>query len=393
MEDEDDTNEATQAMGALPGAPYGGSPDDIGALYQRQQAGVEKQIRDNMTALMQAQARLREQRVGPSAAERLFAISAALTRPTRTGQFGEMMGNLGTVLGAQEKEKRAAEMERESLLEKYGMQIGEKQLQLLQQGLTGTGQLYRAALAAGKAARPIFRGTETLANGQIVAVYEDPATGELAKKPVGEGMQQMVPVAGVTSGGQPVFRMGNKTVTADGAPVTQFDKAPRKLGATEQRQIFDVEDVITSGKGAISAMQEALALNDQAYEGSLSGARKMLGQLFASDDPTYVATENLDNLITKGALESLRATFGGNPTEGERKILLELQASSSKPKAVREQVYRRAMEMAQKRLDRESQRLRGLKSGEYGVVQGSGSTAAPTGVKRLKFDPKTGEIK
>jgi hypothetical protein len=202
----------------------------------------------------------------------------------------------------------------------------------------------------------------------------------------------MTPVANVTSGGQPVFRVGNKVVLADGTPVTQFDKPPRKLSATEQKQIFDVEEVITSGKGSISAMQQALQLNDQAYEGSLSGARKMLGQAFASDDPTYVATESLDNLITKGALESLRATFGGNPTEGERKILLELQASSSKPKAVREQVYRRAIEMAQKRMDLESKRLLGLKSGEYGVVQGSGSIAAPAGAKRLKFNPKTGKI-
>ena len=186
MEDEDDTNEVTQAMGALPGAPYGAPADDLGALYRQQQAGVEKQIRDNMTALMQAQARLREQRVGPSAAERLFAISAALTRPTRTGQFGEMMGNLGTVLGAQEKEKRAAEMERESLLEKYGMQIGEKQLELLQQGLTGTGQLYRAALAANKRKtgfNPVTGRLQYLDTGEEV--------GALASEPPAEAVSYL----------------------------------------------------------------------------------------------------------------------------------------------------------------------------------------------------------
>jgi hypothetical protein len=48
--------------------------------------------------------------------------------------------------------------------------------------------------------------------------------------------------------------------------------------------------------------------------------------------------------------------------------------------------------MAQKRMDLESKRLLGLKSGEYGVVQGSGSIAAPAGAKRLKFNPKTGKI-
>jgi hypothetical protein len=369
---------------------------DARSMYSKAQSAVEKQIGANLGLLNAAKDRLRTQRVGPSDAEKYFAIAAALGQPTRTGSFGETIGNLGTMLSKYSGAKREAEAEQQSLLEKYGLQAGTEQLRLLQSNAAGAGQLMRSAAAteaaAAKAARPIFRGTETLRDGMIVAIYEDPRTGALTKQPVGQGEQQMTPVANVTSGGQPVFRVGNKVVLADGTPVTQFDKPPRKLSATEQKQIFDVEEVITSGKGSISAMQQALQLNDQAYEGSLSGARKMLGQAFASDDPTYVATESLDNLITKGALESLRATFGGNPTEGERKILLELQASSSKPKAVREQVYRRAIEMAQKRMDLESKRLLGLKSGEYGVVQGSGSIAAPAGAKRLKFNARTGEI-
>jgi hypothetical protein len=368
---------------------------DARSAYSKAQSAVEKQIGANLGLLNAAQQRLRTQRVGPSDAEKYFAIAAALGQPTRTGSFGETMGNLGTLLSKYSGAKREAESERESLLEKLGMQTGTEQLRLLASNAAGAGQIMRAAAtaeaAAAKASQPIFRGTAEM-GGKVVMLYEDPRTGKVTPTPVGPAKQDLIPVTGVTSNGQPVFRMGTKTVRADGTPVTQFDKPPRKLSATEQKQIFDVEEVITSGKGSISAMQQALQLNDQAYEGSLSGARKMLGQAFASDDPTYVATESLDNLITKGALESLRATFGGNPTEGERKILLELQASSSKPKAVREQVYRRAIEMAQKRMDLESKRLLGLKSGEYGVVQGSGSIAAPAGAKRLKFNPKTGKI-
>jgi hypothetical protein len=368
---------------------------DARSAYSKAQSAVEKQIGANLGLLNAAQQRIRTQRVGPSDAEKWFAIAAALGQPTRTGSFGETVGNLGTLLSKYSGAKREAESERESLLEKLGMQTGTEQLRLLASNAAGAGQIMRAAAtaeaAAAKASQPIFRGTAEM-GGKVVMLYEDPRTGKVTPTPVGPAKQDLIPVTGVTSNGQPVFRMGTKTVRADGTPVTQFDKPPRKLSATEQKQIFDVEEVITSGKGSISAMQQALQLNDQAYEGSLSGARKMLGQAFASDDPTYVATESLDNLITKGALESLRATFGGNPTEGERKILLELQASSSKPKAVREQVYRRAIEMAQKRMDLESKRLLGLKSGEYGVVQGSGSIAAPAGAKRLKFNPKTGKI-
>jgi len=355
------------------------SSADARAAFSKAQGAVEKQISANLGLLQAAQQRLRTQRVGPSDAEKYFAIAAALGQPTRTGSFGETVGNLGTLLGKYSGAKREAESERESLLEKLGMQTGTEQLRLLASNAAGAGQIMRAAAtaeaAAAKASQPIFRGTAEM-GGKVVMLYEDPRTGKVTPTPVGPAKQDLIPVTGVTSNGQPVFRMGTKTVRADGTPVTQFDKPPRKLSATEQKQIFDIEDVITSGKGSISAMQAALQLNDQAYEGSLSGARKMLGQAFASDDPTYVATESLDNLVTKGALESLRATFGGNPTEGERRILLDLQASSSKPKAVRQEIYQRALEAAQLRIDRESRRLSGLKSGEYGVVQGSGSTAA-----------------
>jgi len=342
--------------------------------------GVQRtQMQANLDLINAARADLRNKRVGPSDAEKWFAIAAALGQPTRTGSFGETVGNLGTLLSKYSGAKRTAEEERALKERELEMKAGMGQLQLLQGDTRSARDLLGVAIkredVAKKASQPIFRGTEEV-GGKVVLIYQDPVTGKVTQVPVGPAKQDLVPVAGVTSGNQPVFRMGNKTVLADGTPVTQFDKPPRKLSATEQKQIFDIEDVITSGKGSISAMQAALQLNDQAYEGSLSGARKMLGQAFASDDPTYVATESLDNLVTKGALESLRATFGGNPTEGERKILLDLQASSSKPKAVRQEIYQRALEAAQLRIDRESRRLFGLKSGEYGVVQGSGSTAA-----------------
>jgi hypothetical protein len=342
--------------------------------------GVQRtQMQANLDLINAARADLRNKRVGPSDAEKWFAIAAALGQPTRTGSFGETVGNLGTLLSKYSGEKRTAEEERALKERELEMKAGMGQLQLLQGDTRSARDLLGVAIkredVAKKASQPIFRGTEEV-GGKVVLIYQDPVTGKVTQVPVGPAKQDLVPVAGVTSGNQPVFRMGNKTVLADGTPVTQFDKPPRKLSATEQKQIFDIEDVITSGKGSISAMQAALQLNDQAYEGSLSGARKMLGQAFASDDPTYVATESLDNLVTKGALESLRATFGGNPTEGERRILLDLQASSSKPKAVRQEIYQRALEAAKLRIDRESRRLSGLKSGEYGVVQGSGSTAA-----------------
>ena len=150
--------------------------------------------------------------------------------------------------------------------------------------------------------------------------------------------------------------------------------------------MFEVEDLISSGVSTISTLEEAMGLNQQAYEGSLAGWRKAIGQAFSSHDPQYVATENFDNLIMTGALGSLKATFGGNPTEGERKILMDLQAISSKSRAVRDAILRRALEAAKRRIKSNTDRLNRLKGGEYGTR--GGSTAGKTRVIRYDKNGK-----
>jgi hypothetical protein len=116
-------------------------------------------------------------------------------------------------------------------------------------------------------------------------------------------------------------------------------------------------------------VQEALGLNQNAYDGSIAGARMTLGRLFSSDDPKYVASEQLENLVMTGALANLKATFGSNPTEGERKAQLELQANLGKPRAVRDKFLRRLLKEMQIGLKGSTKRLEDLKTGGYGSYQ------------------------
>lgn len=131
--------------GALPSA-------EALKVYQRRSSLVENQIRNHMAALEKARDNLRAQRAGPSSAERLLSIAAALGQPTRTGSFGETLGNVGAVLSSQEKAKREAAAENAALAEKYGMQIGNEQLRLLMQGETGAREGLRASIAQEAAA-------------------------------------------------------------------------------------------------------------------------------------------------------------------------------------------------------------------------------------------------
>jgi hypothetical protein len=241
-----------------------------------------------------------------------------------------------------------------------------------------------------KASQPIFRGTEKLNDGTIVAVYEDPATRKLTNRLIGVGEQPMIPVANLTSGGQPVFRMGSKNVLSDGTVVTQFDKPERKLSATEIGLVDEKTKGLNAGKEALININRALELNPTALEGSLTGFRKSVGALFSSDDPAYVATEELDKMVIGSALTQMKTIFGGNPTEGERKILLDMQGSSNQPRAVRERIFQNARDAVQRRLEADAAILADIRSGGFGRVQPA--AGAPSGGKRLKFNPKTGKI-
>jgi hypothetical protein len=148
----DDEGNAYPAMGGGLGAP------DAYNAYQAAQKRVDDQIKANIDLLTSAQMRLRERRAGPSNAEKWFSIAAALGKPTRTGSFGESLGNLNEVLAKQNAMKREAQEERDALLEQYGMKIGGEQLRMLQSGATQAGQIYRAEMAANKPVRGIAVG-------------------------------------------------------------------------------------------------------------------------------------------------------------------------------------------------------------------------------------------
>ena len=157
---EDDTVDDTTAP-SLGGALSAGDVNSALSAYNKAQSNVSRQIQANIDLLTDGRDRLRGQRMGPSESEKWFAIAAALGKPTKTGSFGESLGNVNEVLADQFAAQRKAQTEREDLLERYGMQIGGEQLRMLQAGATQAGQTYRNALvaraAAAKAGQPTYQ--------------------------------------------------------------------------------------------------------------------------------------------------------------------------------------------------------------------------------------------
>lgn len=164
-------------------------------------------------------------------------------------------------------------------------------------------------------------------------------------------------------------------------------KLPREdqqtLTATDKKAILEADENVGTNRAAIQAIGQAKELSPKANSGWGANLRAQIGANlpdmlvpdFVSSPESSQATLDFDNAVVGQALGQLKAIFGGNPTEGERKILLDLQGASGKPEAVRTEILKRANIAAENRLRLNEQRAKELRGGEY-YKPGGGSAAA-----------------
>lgn len=139
------------------------------------------------------------------------------------------------------------------------------------------------------------------------------------------------------------------------------------LSPTVQKQIFELDDVIRSGVSARDALKSALSLNTGTYEGMGAKERAwIMSNLPEGLRPQgAIDTLELNNLVQQQVLDKLKATFGGNPTEGERKILMDVAGSVNLPAENRRRILQRALESIDQREAYNKAQIEALKSKTY----------------------------
>lgn len=149
-------------------------------------------------------------------------------------------------------------------------------------------------------------------------------------------------------------------------------KLPREdaqnLTAGDKEAIRTADDAVIANQAGIDSLKRAQQLSRKAFAGPMAGARGYAASFLGDTSElgkSGIATENLTNEVMTNALGQLKSIFGGNPTEGERRILLDLQGSVSKPDAVRQAIFDRAIAAAQKRLEFNQKRADDLRGGTY----------------------------
>lgn len=211
--------------------------------------------------------------------------------------------------------------------------------------------------------------------GQLVRIKPDGSTNVIFGSNPAEQRRKQIVDAGLDPE-QP----GNKVYIATGK-MPREDQQP--LSATDKKAILEADELVLASRNTIDGLERAKELSKKAYAGSVFGlpgtgadVRSAIGSTAPWATPEADATRELKNVVLSQALENLKATFGAAPTEGERKILLEIQGSVDQPQAVREAIYRRAQDLARIRLKFNEERAAQLRGGTY--YGGTGGNAAKT---------------
>lgn len=179
---------------------------------------------------------------------------------------------------------------------------------------------------------------------------------------------------------------GMDTTTPQNQQFLLTGKYPREdaqpLTAGDKQAIREADELVRSGNMAEKYMNEALKLSDKAFEG-LAASKRGYAASFLGDSSDLgkagIATTNMENIVTTNALSSMKSIFGGNPTEGERKILLDIQGSANQPNSVRKEIFKRAIEAIKDKTEFNKKQADELRGQTYYKKPGDKTASGPTG--------------
>jgi len=343
-----------------------------------QDAGIEslgQEYNTSVGAYQKAMANLASQESkGPSESEKWFRIAAAFGKPTQSGNFFDGLSNVSGALGDIEAERRAAQSTGNQLLlenSRFGMDLLKEQL------ATAT-LLQTDERNYNRNLQELFLTTE---NERMLLAQErayDILSEQEKRQWESDNKKSLPQTVAAKAASDLGYKRGDedyiKYVTdyyereqarKDLEIKTLSDQANR-LTKPELDLSVETDKYIVGQNSAIALLEQALELNENSYTSSFgdSIAMYLKGKTNPSD-PKYVATEKLMNVLSKGALATLKATFGGNISDGERAANLDLQGLNSMSLKARREIIDQALQMMIRERDRNKAKLLKIRDGSY----------------------------
>jgi hypothetical protein len=384
--------------------PYTGQ---LQTLLTKYLENTEKAATEKQALLDKARERIMARSAGPDSAEMAFRLAAALGKPTRTGGFGETLGNVAETTGEALSQRRKASQELEDLNLKYQLAAADTKGESQKAQISALSALARsspkdrltevekmqeiiedpkASDSAKKNAQARISYLTTRGGGsseidRIVGAINDPNTTPAAKKAYEARLRKLTYIAPQPGeGNKPASPAGKLAMDEGLVPGTpEYQKRVKalagegkgvNLSGTEQKELFEAEDIVNSSKSVILNLSKAKQISPKAYSGFGAGARRTVARNIpgVEESEGVTATTELETLVGQNALDQLKAIFGGAPTEGERKILLDLQGSLSMSDAERQKLFDRAISAAARRLKTNQTKMENIRKGAYGRI-------------------------
>lgn len=294
---------------------YGG----LSALQSQLAVMRNKELESRQKSWDMVAQRLEKSR--PSKAEMWFSLASALGQPTKTGSFGETLGNTAEALGKSAAERRDYEskvadtmLQRDQDLAELGSKYDLKGLEL-QSKIAATAMKPLGNVGVDPVTNKRFYTTGRFA-GQNVDDVAAMTSGGGGSAP---GAQtSSLPIGSLVSGRDLGMQNDNRYVITKDRPdliagqENVAQNAEAVTGAKSDIRSFDLAE---------GQLKRALELNSQAFDGPLGEIQRGVSRFVSPNDPKLEASAQLETILGQNVVDSLRSSFGGNPTEGERNYL------------------------------------------------------------------------
>jgi hypothetical protein len=309
----------------------------------------------------------------PSKAEMYFRLAAAFGAPTRTGSFGESLGAAGKAMGEYSKETREAEKaSRNSKLQlalkgqELRMSGAKEDLNTLRT-LAGEEMKDKRAVATKLLEQYIKSGEpESAAGKQAKDEGLRPGTPEYqtrVKKIAESNVEAQMSKVNATLANMSVAQAN--LALAQQKFGFQQDQAS-KLTGPELKLKTDTEDMIAQTDQALVNLKKAYSLNPNTFDASLVDvAQRKVLEAAGSKDPKVQNTREMENMLEKAALSSLKSTFPGAISNDERKALQDVQGLGAKSKEERAKIMKNGYAALKSISERSRKRLLEINSGVY----------------------------
>lgn len=297
-----------------------------------------------------------------SKAELYFRLASAFGAPTKTGQFSENLGMVGQEMSEYAKDKRASSRDKLNLALKA---------QELKMGAAKEDLSTLRSLAAEEMRDKRAIGTEMIKE-YVASGKPQSNAGQQARD---EGLQMGTPefAARVQELSQididrkvALMTTGLENLSLRQQTLNMQEDRMNRLSSAEQNMKLETENTLNQTNQALENIKLAYALNPNTYDSSfLDSAQRKLGEISGSKDTKLLNTIEMENLLEKAALASLKATFPGAISDGERTALLATQGLGAKSVEARSEILRNAYLALQSIAAKAQTRLGEITSGAY----------------------------